>query len=155
MFNSLAPADCHMRREQGGPSLSPYWSARAGGAVGNHHWAVSAAFEHLHCTGAGKVFDLSGWGDFSGGEAGGTEARGDWAVGEAAEGGEGSAVDGKPAGARVGQEGKVSRDGITVFQFLYLSPLLYHYLAVAETYQLSVTLTINVSRRIFAIFSNF
>ena len=29
------------------------------------------------------------------------------------EGGEGSAVDGKPAGARVGQEGKVSRDGIS------------------------------------------
>ena len=102
-----------MRREQGGPSLSLYWSARAGGAVGNHHWAVSAAFEHLHCTGAGTVFDLSGWGDFSGGEAGGAEARGDWAVGEAAEGGEGSAVDGKPAGARVGQEGKVSRDGIS------------------------------------------
>ena len=62
----------------------------------------------MHRTGAGTVFDLSGWGDFSGGEAGGAEARGDGAVGAGVEGGEGSAVDGEPAGARVGQEGPLS-----------------------------------------------
>ena len=48
------------------------------------------------------MFDLSGGGDLARGKAGSTEAGGDREGGEATEGGEGSAVDGKLAGARVG-----------------------------------------------------
>ena len=94
-----------MRREQGGPSLSLDGTSRAGGAAGDHHWTISTASEQLYCESASSVFDLSGGGDLSGGEAGSSEEGGDGQDGEADEGGEGCTVDGKPPWARVGKEG--------------------------------------------------
>ena len=94
LFNSLAPAYCHMCREQGGTSLSIDRPARVGGAAGHHHWSIPAASELMHCESTSSVFDLQSGGDLSRGKAGGAEEGGDGAVGEGAEGGEDGAVDG-------------------------------------------------------------
>ena len=77
-------------------------SARAGRPAECNRQSIQETPQHLHCESTGSMPDLKGWRHHTTGERGSAEARGGWQVGEAAEGGPSSPVDGKRQGAWVG-----------------------------------------------------
>ena len=73
------------------------------------HWytPTQKVAQHLHRQGAGSMPYLPTWGYFSPSKRGSSKERGCRQDGEAVEGEEKGQLDGKPAGARIGEESKM------------------------------------------------
>ena len=81
--------------------------ARARGTVERNSEPIQKVAQHLHSQGAGPMPYFSGWGYFSPSKRGSSKERGCRQDGEAVEGEEKGQLDGKPAGARIGEESKM------------------------------------------------